>query len=98
MYGTTQNYLYIKKRTLCKRKNKNTLANPTRILNLQGIATLQLNNPITCPTNIDQTILDTEPFYEAYTIDPSGALFGEASYPCSANTLEKNVFYSNCNN
>ena len=83
---------------MCKRKNKNTLANPTRILNLQGIPTLQLNNPVTCPTNINQTILDTEPFYEAYTIDPSGALFGEASYPCSANTLEKNVFYSNCNN
>ena len=97
MYLTTQNYLYIKKRTLCKRKNKNTLANPTRILNLQGIPTLQLNNPVTCPTNIDPSNLDI-PFYEAYTIDPSGALFGEAPYPCNVNTLEKNIFYSNCNN
>jgi len=87
MYSTTQNYLYIKKRTLCNKKNKNTLANPTRILNLSGVPTLQLNQPITCPTNIDPLI---GPFYEVYTIDPSGALFGETTY---VNVLEKYVDY-----
>ena len=68
MYFTNQNYLYVKKRTLCKKKNKNTLANPTRILNLNGIPTLQLNNPPTWPTTIDPLI---GPFYEVYTIDPT---------------------------
>lgn len=98
MYGTTQNYLYIKKRTLCKRKNKNTLANPTRILNLQGIPTLQLNNvqpiPPTCPTNIDPNYTTISPFYEAYTIDPSG---GQTLYPCTIDTWKKYLVYPKCN-
>jgi hypothetical protein len=82
--------MYIKKRTWCEKKNKNTLANPTRILNLNGIPTLQLNNPVICPTNINPSI---GPFYEVYTIDPSGALFGQTSYKCDVNAWKKYVVY-----
>jgi hypothetical protein len=90
MYSTTQNYLYIKKRTLCNKKNKNTLADPSRILNLSSVPTLQLNQPITCPTNIDPSI---GPFYEVYTIDPSGVLFEQLSCVGHVNVLEKYVDY-----
>ena len=82
MYYKNQNYLYIKK-NICKKNNKNTIAYPTRILNLQGVPTLQLNNPITCPTNITPVL--PAPFYEVYTIDPSGALF--------RSNMEKYVVY-----
>jgi hypothetical protein len=80
--------MYITKRTLCKKKNTNTLANPTRILNLNGIPTLQLNQPSTCPTNINPSI---GPFYEVYTIDPSGALFGQTPHPCNIDAWKKYV-------
>jgi hypothetical protein len=80
--------MYITKRTLCKKKNKNTLANPTRILNLNGIPTLQLNQPSTCPTNVNPSI---RPFYEVYTIDPSGALFGQTPCPCNIDAWKKYV-------
>lgn len=90
MYSsTTQNYLYKKKSTLCKQTNDlNSSGNPNRILNLSGVPTLQLNNPPICPTNIDLSIGS---FYEVYTIDPSGALFGETTYPCDNNTWKKYV-------
>ena len=88
MYSTTQNYLYIKKRTLCKTKNKNTLATPSRTMNLNNVPTLQLNSPVTCPTNINSIL--SSPFYEVYTIDPSGTLFGQ-SYPCNENVWKKFV-------
>ena len=90
MYSSTLNYLYKKKRTLCKQTNDvNSSGNPNRILNLNGVPTLQLNQPLTCPTTIDPS--PTLPFYEVYTIDPSGALFGQTSYPCDANTWKKYV-------
>jgi len=96
MYSTTQTYLYIKKRTLCKKKNQNSLVNPNRTLNLQGVPTLELNNvspiPPTCPTNI-MPILPA-PFFEVYTIDPSGSLFGKSPYPCNKNAWEKYLVYS----
>ena len=66
MYQTNENYLYIKKRILCKQNNKNTLACPSRISNLQGAPTLLMNNPVTSPTNI-MPILPAA-FYEVYTI------------------------------
>ena len=73
--------------------------NPTRILDLQGVPTLELNSvspiPPTCPTNINPDLL-IDPFYEVYTIDPSGALFGQTSYPCNINAWKKNVVYPNC--
>lgn len=91
MYETTQNYLYIKKRRLCKDNNKNTIAYPTRILNLQGVPTLQLNNPITCPTNITPVL--PAPFYEVYTIDPSGALVRSNIVSAPCRYMEKYVVY-----
>lgn len=89
MYFTTENYLYVKKRKLCcKRQNKkNTLANPNRTMNLNNVPTMQLNSPVTCPTNI--TPILSAPFFEIYTIDPSGALFGQSSYPCNENVSKK---------
>lgn len=102
MYNTTDTYLYVKKNKLCKKQNPNTLANPTRIINLQGIPTLQLNNvqptPPTCPTNIDPNYTTISPFYEAYTIDPSGALFGQTLYPCTIDTWKKYLVYPKCSN
>ena len=87
MYSTTtKNYLSIKKNKLYK-NNKNTI----RILDLNGVPVLRLNSPVTYPTNINPTLLSTVPFYEAYTIDPSGALFGQTSYPCNINTWKKYV-------
>lgn len=96
MYSTTQNYLYIKKRTLCKKINTvNSSGNPNRILNLSGVPTLQLNHPETCPTTIDPSFSTIGPFYEVYTIDPSGELFGQTPYPCDANTWKKYVVIPN---
>ena len=93
MYSTTtQNYLCIKKRKLCKKKNKNTI----RILDLNGVPTLRLNAPVICPTSINPTLLSTVSFYEAYTIDPSGVLFGETSYQCNINAWKKYVVLLNC--
>jgi len=90
MYSTTQTYLYNKKRKLCKQTiDVNSSGNPNRILNLSGVPTLELNNPSTCPTNIEPSPI--LPFYEVYTIDPSGALFGQTPYPCDANTWKKYV-------
>jgi len=64
---------------------------PSTKLDLQGVPTLQLNStilaPIQCPTNIMSTL--TAPFYEVYTIDPSGALFGQTTYPCIENAWKK---------
>ena len=104
MYQSNQNYLYIKKKELCNKKNTNTTAYPTRILDLQGVPTLQKNNPVTSPTNIISTstasyesTLDNV-FYELYTIDPSGALFGQSTYPCNINEWKKyvTVVYKKC--
>ena len=65
-------YAMTKKNWLHEKRNGNTPANPNIIVNLQGVPTLQLNSAIlpTCPTNI-MSILQS-PFYEIYTIDPSG--------------------------
>lgn len=94
MYSTTQNYLYIKKKSLYKQKYKNTLANPSRTMNLNNVSTLQLNstpsNPATSPTNIMPVL--PAPFYEIYTIDPSGTLFGE-TYPCNQNVWKKYLLH-----
>ena len=90
MYSTSQNYLYKKKRTLCKQTNDvNSSGNPNRILNLSGVPTLQLTQTLTSPTTINPS--PTLPFYEVYTIDPSGELFGQTPYPCDANTWKKYV-------
>ena len=94
MYSTTQSYLYKKKSILCKKPNDvNSSGNPNRILNLSGVPTLQLTQTSTCPTNIDPS--PTLPFYEVYTIDPSGELFGQTPYPCDANTWKKYVVVVN---
>ena len=90
--ATTQTYLSIKKSKLCKNTKQNTI----RILDLNGVPVLQVNSPVTYPTNINPTLLSTVPFYEAYTIDPSGALFGQTSYPCNINTWKKYVVLFNC--
>jgi hypothetical protein len=110
MYQSNQHYLYIKKKELCNKKNTNTTAYPTRILDLQGVPTLQKNNPVTSPTSIiptstlydtTSTLYDTtsnNTFYELYTIDPSGALFGQSTYPCNINEWKKyvTVVYKKC--
>ena len=94
IYPNASSYLYVKKKNLCKKKNLNSTSNPNRILNLQGIATLELNNPITQPTNIMTTL--SAPFYETYTIDPSEVLFGQAPTPCDGDTWKKYINYPTC--
>ena len=90
MYSSTQSYLYKKKSTLYKKPNDvNSSGNPNRILNLSGVSTLQLTQTLTSPTTINPS--PTLPFYEVYTIDPSGSLFGQTPYPCDANTWKKYV-------
>ena len=94
MYSSTQSYLYKKKSTLCKKPNDvNSSGNPNRILNLSGVPTLQLTQTLTSPTTINPS--PTLPFYEVYTIDPSGELFGQTPYPCDANTWKKYVVIPN---
>jgi len=46
-------------------------------LDLKNVNVLETTtNPTTTPTSINPTLLSTTPFYENYTIDPNGALFG----------------------
>lgn len=91
MYQTNQNYLYSKKKALCNKKNTNTLAYPTRIIDLQGVITLQGNRipdtSITVPP-------DPQPFYELYTITS----LDQSSYPCNINAWKKyvTVVYKKC--
>ena len=100
MYQSNQNYLYIKKKELCNKKNTNTTAYPTRILDLQGVPTLQKNNPVTSPTNIISTsTASSDPtsdnvFYELYTINS----LDQSSYPCNINAWKKyvTVVYKKC--
>ena len=46
--------------------------------------------PVKCPTNIPYQT--TTPFYQIYTIDPSGCLFG--TNVCTANNYLRNLTYN----
>jgi hypothetical protein len=68
--------------------NKKQKCNYTK-LDLQGVKVLQLNNPKTVPTNIKSI---SKPFYEIYTIDPEGDLFGKTL--CGLNNYKKYLVYN----
>lgn len=51
-------------------------------LDLENVCTIQLNNPVTCPTSLDVT----QYFPVIYTIDPTGALFGNSI--CGTNNFQ----------
>jgi len=68
--------------------NKKQKCNYTK-LDLKGVEVLQLNNPKTVPTNITSI---SKPFYEIYTIDPEGELFGKT--PCGLNNYKKYLVYN----
>jgi hypothetical protein len=65
-------------------------------LNLKDICTVQLNNPLTCPTTVN--VYATVPFYYNYTIDPYGYLFGNNKYrnnpQCNINNYIKFRYYN----
>ena len=51
-------------------------------LDLENVCTIQLNNPVTCPTSLDIA----QYFPIIYTIDPAGALFGNSI--CGTNNFQ----------
>ena len=57
-------------------------------LDLQGVKVLQLTKSKTVPTNIGIS----KPFYEIYTIDPEGDLFGKT--PCGLHNYKKYLVYN----
>ena len=78
--------------------NKTNLnINLVSIFNSQGCCNIKSNKttpstPAKCPTNIPYQPTSTTPFYQTYTIDPSGCLFGISV--CTANNYLQNLTYN----
>ena len=66
--------------------------NLVTILDLSGVPVIQQNNPYAIPAELDVTLKP----YIAYTIDPSGNLFGNTT--CGINNFEKYMVYDVSNN
>jgi len=77
--------------------NKTNLnINLVSIFNSHGCCNIKSNKtvstPAKCPTNIPYQPTSTTPFYQTYTIDPSGCLFG--INVCTANNYLQNLTYN----
>ena len=51
-----------------------------------------VSSPPLCPVNIPYNPSNTTPFYQLYTIDPNGCLFG--NNVCTANNYLQNITYN----
>jgi len=77
--------------------NKSNLnMNLVSIFNTQHCCNVESNKtastPAICPVNIPYNPSSTTPFYQLYTIDPNGCLFG--NNVCTANNYLQNVTYN----